>query len=645
MIIITSTFIVRDIMNQLPLSIDTEIVSSKNRLSFYANLCLASFQGVKHFFPTNIQHKIEGDLRRGDLSACQHPSVTDKLSNAKNKGDMSTTDFRQLYQFYSLTKKLALPGNEKLCKENGYAKLLAGEASCKVTNMTMEARVSSNFALFDRVKVIIQEIIGNVPINLFTGTEVKFGPGSTVNCNNRSFSETGLFYKLTDRLIVPERAKYYLAALVSSNPNWVSMLATHYRTQKNEDESYLTYEMRVFKKHFLIVPDSFPSRIGFVPKDSEEFRTIGIEMNGLMPLQMCIGDHFSRKLLSKAGINLNSQERNRHLAKLAKLFGLATIDLKNASGSISLLLVKALFPVEWYCLIEACRSSHGSASGKQTIEYEMVSSMGNGFTFELESLIFYALAKATCEDEGVSDFECKKSLTVFGDDIILPQRCASTFMQNLTLFGFTANKEKSFIKGFFFESCGSDYYNGTDVRPFFLKRTVSTLKDFYFLLNSLLYKVIQQERSDLLDVYKFCYGFIAKTSSYGPLHFNLNDYGKVRTDDLEAVLRVPLEFAQTNGGVIFNYSIQAWQYKKWINIALLCPLSKSSQYAVRHARYMTFLKGIRAGEVALRGRVESRQITDVTSAWDGHITVKATQTLALMFESVNQDHKPKASSH
>jgi len=624
-------------MTKLPLSIDMEIVSTKNRLGFYSNLCLTSFQNVKHFFTSDIQRKIEGDLRRGDLTACQHPSVEQKLSQAKKKGDMSVKDFSQLYQFYSLTKKLALPGNQKLCRDNGYAKLLDGEAKCKVTNMTIDARVSSNYALFDRVKMIIQDIIGDVPNNLFTGTEVKFGPGSTVNLNNRSFEQTGLFYKLTDRLIVPERAKYYLAALVSSNPNWVSMLATHYRTQKNSDESYINYEMRVFKKHFEIVSNDFPSKIGFVNKDSEEFRTIGIEMNGLMPLQMCIGNHFSRNLLKKTGINLNSQERNRHLAKLAKVFGLATIDLKNASGSIALLLVKALFPVDWYCLIEACRSSHGCATGEEPIEYEMVSSMGNGFTFELESLIFYALAKATCESEGVSDFECKRSLTVFGDDIILPQRCAATFMQNLTLFGFTANYEKSFTEGFFYESCGSDYYDGTDVRPFFLKRTVSTMKDFYFLLNSLLYKAIQQERSDLLDIYKFCYGFIADKSSFGPLHFNLNDYGKVRTDDLEAVLRVPLEFAQSNGGVVFNYTIQAWQYKKWINIALLCPLSQSSQYAVRHARYMTFLRGTKAGEVALRGRVKSRQITDVTSAWDGHITVKATKILASMFESL----KPK----
>lgn len=632
-------------MKKLPLSIDMEIVGRKDHLSFCTNLCLTSFQGVKHFFPTNIQHKIEGDLRRGDLTACQHPSVEQKLSDARKKGDMSVKDFRQLYQFYSLTKKLALPGDQALCKANGYAKLLAGEAKCRVTNMTIDARVSSNYALFDRVKLIIQDIIGRVPTTLFTGNEVKFGPGSTVNMNNRSFEQTGLFYKLTDRLIVPERAKFYLAALVSSNPNWVSMLATHYRTQKNSDESYLNYEMRVFNKHFEVVPDDYPSRIGFVPKDSDEFRTIGIEMNGLIPLQMCIGNHFSRMLQKKVGINLNSQERNRHLAKLAQTFGLATIDLKNASGSISLQLVKALLPVEWFCLIEACRSSHGCVPGEEVIEYEMVSSMGNGFTFELESLIFYALVKATCEDEGISDYECKRSITVFGDDIILPARCAESFMQNLTLFGFTANTEKSFLKGFFFESCGHDYYDGTDVRPFFLKRTVSTLKDFYFLLNSLLYKTIQQERSDLLDIYKFCYGFIAKKASFGPLHFQLTEYGKVRTDDLEAVLRVPLEFAQSNGGVVFNYSLQAWQYKKWINIALLCPLSKSSQYAVQHARYMTFLRGTKAGEVALRGRVRSRQITDVTSAWDGHLTVKATRALALMFEYMEPKLNPKASFH
>jgi hypothetical protein len=546
-----------------------------------------------------------------------------------------------LYQFSCLTKKLPIKGNENLCKANAYAKLLDGERSCKVTNMTIDARISSNFSLFDRVKRIIQEILGDVPSNILSREQVKFGPGSTVNINRRSYEQTSMFYKITDRLLVPERAKFYLAALVSSHPNWVDMLAAHYRTQKNSDESYLNYEMRVFSKHFEIVPDDFPSRIGFVPKNSDEHRTIGIEINGLMPLQMCVGNYISERLLQRTKINLNSQERNRHLARLAKQFSLATIDLKNASSSISLELVRALLPYDWMILIEAFRSTHGCVSGEAPIKYEMVSSMGNGFTFELESLIFYALVQATCEDQGVSAFELQKSVAVFGDDIILPQRCASALIANLTLFGFTANVEKSFLKGFFFESCGHDYYNSTDVRPFFLKRTISTLKDFYFLMNSLLYKSMQQKRIDLLDMYKFCYKTVARYCSHGPLHFSETKYGKLDTDDLEAVLRVPLSFAQANGGVVYNVAMQAWQYKKWVNIALEDTLSKSRQYAVQHARYMTFLCGHLSGKVVLRGRVKPRQTNCVTSQWDGHFSVNVVALLARMFAELHEDINPR----
>lgn len=628
-------------MDKPLLSVDTEIVDRKSQIGFYANLSLNSFSPVKHFFTPSIQRKIEGDLRRGDLSACQHPEVLGKLSRAKAVGDMSVKDFSMLYQFSCLTKKLPIKGNENLCKEAAYAKLLDGERSCKVTNMTIDARISSNFPLFDRVKRIIEEILGDVPSNILSREQVRFGPGSTVNINRRSYEQTGLFYKITDRLLVPERAKYYLAALVSSNPNWVSMLAAHYRTQRNTDESYLNYEMRVFNKHFEIVPDDFPSRIGFVPKNSDEHRTIGIELNGLMPLQMCVGNYISERLLQRTKINLNSQERNRHLARLAKQFSLATIDLKNASSSISLELVRALLPYDWMILIEAFRSSHGCVAGEEPIKYEMVSSMGNGFTFELESLIFYALVQATCEDQGVSTFEIQKSVAVFGDDIILPQRCAKVFISNLTLFGFTANADKSFLQGFFFESCGHDYYNSTDVRPFFLKRTISTLKDFYFLMNSLLYKCIQQKRSDLLDMYKFCYKAIAKFASYGPLHFNLTRYGKVDTDDLEAVLRVPLSFAQSHGGVKFNVNMQAWQYKKWVNIALEDPLSRSPQYAVQHARYMTFLCGHLSGKVVLRGRVKTRQTNCVTSCWDGHLCADTVNLLANMFADLSDSINPR----
>ena len=216
-------------------SIDKVVVSDKSSMSFYTGCARALFKACAPTFNTSDQNYIDGRLRNGDLSVCQHDLVASKLSEARRLGNMSTKDFQSLYQFYSFTNKLTFSGDAALCERNGMAKLLNGEKKCLVTNMTIDSRVGSNHRLFDRVKRIINDIIGSVPVDLFTKPDIQFGPGSTVNVNNRSYEQTSAFYKLTDKLVVPDRAKYYLAAHVSSQPNWVEMLATHYHIQRDGD--------------------------------------------------------------------------------------------------------------------------------------------------------------------------------------------------------------------------------------------------------------------------------------------------------------------------------------------------------------------------------------------------------------------------
>jgi len=616
-------------------SVDMEMAASKDK-SFYRRLLTSYFKSIKHLFIQSEIDKIMGAVRQGNLSIASSDIVTLRLAQAKSDGKMSIIDFQQLYQFESMLKKLPIRGNNTSCMDVAYAKLLNGENQCRVTNMTMNSRINSEFALFDRVKMIIQDILGNVPTG-FLDTEVFFGPGSTINDNKRTFEETSTFYKITDRLIVPERAKFYLAAHLSYNPNWVDMLGTHYRTQQNSDESRLSFEKRVFAKHFVVVPDDHPSGISFVPKTADEHRTIGVEMNGLVPLQKIVGDMIRSRLCRKTKIDLNSQQRNRHMARLAQTFKLATVDLANASSTISVELVRALLPTDWFALVSDFRSSHGKCNqlDSDIIEYEMISSMGNGFTFELESLIFYALARATCEQDGLRELEILKSTSVFGDDIIIPQRVANRLFKNLTLFGFTANESKSFTKGFFFESCGADYYNGTDVRPFFLRREILTLGDMFFLMNSLLFKAITQQRSDFVEVFSSLLKMIPRNCPCGPLHFETehSGYTTVATDDLEAILRVPLEYAQARGGVKYSAELCAWTYKKWIKLGVESPLSQNTQYAVQHARYMTFLKGNYKGKVVLRGRVKTSPTCVTSSRWDGDLTVHELRVVKSLFQT------------
>lgn len=202
-----------------------------------------------------------------------------------------------------------------------------------------------------------------------------------------------------------------------------------------------------------------------VPKNAKTDRIIAIEPGINLWFQKGIGTMIRRRL-RKNGIDLNSQDHNGRLARLSSKFGhLATVDFSSASDTISTEVVKLLLPHSWFCLLDSFRSIRGRvATSKEEISYEKFSSMGNGFTFELESLIFYAVALACCENSGVDG-----TISVFGDDVILPVACFDAYVTVCKDLGFTINRSKSYSTGYFRESCGSYYYNGRNVKPIFLK--------------------------------------------------------------------------------------------------------------------------------------------------------------------------------
>jgi hypothetical protein len=129
----------------------------------------------------------------------------------------------------------------------------------------------------------------------------------------------------------------------------------------------------------------------------------------------------------------------------------------------------------------------------------MFSSMGNGFTFELESLIFWALSKATAYFTGTSGV-----ISVYGDDIICPTGMAQDLIWILSVFGFQTNRDKSFTEGPFRESCGGHYHSGFDVTPFYLRKPIESLLDIIHMANSLrkwaaqdAYKILDPEVEDI----------------------------------------------------------------------------------------------------------------------------------------------------
>lgn len=214
-----------------------------------------------------------------------------------------------------------------------------------------------------------------------------------------------------------------------------------------------------------------------VPKNAEIDRVACKEPEINMILQRSVG-LFMRDCLKKVGINLDDQRVNQRLARRGSLDGsLATLDLSSASDLISRTLVHNLLPLDWYMLLDDIRV-HETLIDGEWHELEMFSSMGNGFTFELESLLFYALSKSICRSLGI-----RGRISVYGDDIVVPAAVAGSFHSFFSWFGFKVNTKKSFWKGRFRESCGKHYYAGQDVSPFYIREPILDMEKLIHFLN------------------------------------------------------------------------------------------------------------------------------------------------------------------
>lgn len=228
-----------------------------------------------------------------------------------------------------------------------------------------------------------------------------------------------------------------------------------------------------------------PGKVIFVPKNAKTHRSIAVEPILNSFFQSGVGKYIALRL-KRFGVDLSDQSRNQSLARRGSIDGsLATVDISMASDCLASELVWSLLPYDWCALLSSLRTSEvtisvsGSASTEivnrrstskaSTLSLNKFSSMGNGFTFELESLIFYALALSVCE---VLDLPTE-DVSVFGDDIIIPTPAYELLGAVLQHSGFSMNMDKSFASGSFRESCGADYFKGFDIRPYYQKTVVS----------------------------------------------------------------------------------------------------------------------------------------------------------------------------
>ncbi len=222
------------------------------------------------------------------------------------------------------------------------------------------------------------------------------------------------------------------------------------------------------------------NRIVTVPKNAKIDRVIAIEPDMNIFVQKGIGNMIRRRL-RRVGIDLNDQTVNQRLAKEGSVTGkLATIDLSMASDTVSRSIVEELLPLDWLMALEQCRSPFGVLPSGREILYRKFSSMGNGYTFELESLIFWSLCSALTELMGETD----GTIGVYGDDLIVPVGIVRSLEDLLEYCGFSFNRKKSFFEGPFRESCGKHYFGGRDVTPIYVRKQPRRLSDVFLVHNN-----------------------------------------------------------------------------------------------------------------------------------------------------------------
>lgn len=215
------------------------------------------------------------------------------------------------------------------------------------------------------------------------------------------------------------------------------------------------------------------NRLSFVPKNREISRCICVEPVLNTYAQLGIAQILSDRLSRYFGIDFDRQpDVNRELAWRGSVVDdLVTIDLSSASDSMSLHMLEAVLDKETFRFLCKYRSpTCWLPSGR--VELDIFSSMGNGFTFPLQTILFSCIVSAVHRWHGVERPHVSRGMLpfgVFGDDIICHRDMARDVLTLLRLSGFSVNTDKTFVEGPFRESCGEDFYQGVNIRGVYVK--------------------------------------------------------------------------------------------------------------------------------------------------------------------------------
>jgi len=327
---------------------------------------------------------------------------------------------------------------------------------------------------------------------------------------------------------------------------------------------------------------SYPSRVVLVPKSSSSPRLIAAEMSGHAFLQGGLNEklvkHIEKHWLTSGHVNFTDQSVNQQLAQRASQdLSYVTIDLSDASDLLRSSLVQELFRGELGVALSILRTKEVIVNGT-IYRTSTFSTMGNGLTFPVMSIVLCSIlvgavlwklgtGYAFSDSEFESDDalrpqygalkEAMQGVYVYGDDLIVPTEHASCVLEALIDFGFKPNQKKCFATGFFRESCGADYYKGTNVRPVYIRKYPQrSLKRDAGRLSSTVACGNLLQNSGLIQASTVLLGSLKRVL---PLGYSTSPYLCVHTD--KDLMHILLDADQKKINVRWNRGLQRFEIR------------------------------------------------------------------------------------
>jgi len=321
-----------------------------------------------------------------------------------------------------------------------------------------------------------------------------FGPGSTMESVKDKVDAAYKVYQIPYKIsFALSEELETLYKLIWQNRQWRRALLEHRDLANYRKENAAEYrKVRSSREAFdfysaVIFTDGGESSMVSIFKNETESRLIFKSDSIAVALQRGTGKEIAR-LSERVGLKKEMQERY-HKELIRHASGLiGTTDLSSASDSVFLVLVRLLLPSKWYHWLTALRSETVLLPDGSEHTLQGYAGMGNATVFELETLIFWAIADSSCVIEDTipqRDWFTPLCVSVYGDDIIASESNTPRIIDALQLFGFVINMKKTYYgSDAVRESCGA-FSALTEPFPVFNIKELNTVPDVVSAQNRL----------------------------------------------------------------------------------------------------------------------------------------------------------------